>query len=380
MDQDQDRPLNPSLYAALARCFGDVKISNPGVPAAISYGINPANGRRTEDIRDNGEYYRINCPFCGDTRHRLYLNHRYGTEDHTTYLAICYDDIACLSGESAIAQSNRMRLEMMLTGGLSRSGRGRFSLDASAAKPVEHVVPKLPGVTVSLAELPARHPARIYLDERGFDPAALTQNYGVVYCTQADRDCTVAEHRIIIPCYVRGQLLGWQARYVGDVDWKATGIQKYYNMRGMSRNRMLYNYDRAVRGRIMVVAEGVTNVWRVGSAGVASYGNTMSSLQQELIGQWWSRYEDRPVALAIAYDNDRPPDDPAKRRRFDEAAAKRRLVFDRLAGMLAKREGVLSYVSLPVKRDLADCTREEAWGLIYRSIEATGRDPGEFLD
>lgn len=376
----EDRPLNPSLYAALRQCFGEVKISNPGVPASVSYGVDPVTGRRTEDVRDNGEYYRVSCCFCRDTRFRLYINHRYGTEDHTKYLAVCFDDIACLSGESAAAQSNRMRLEMMLFGGINRSNRARFVVEARDAAPAEHAAPRMPGQVVGLGELPARHPARLYLAARGFDPASLTANYGVVYCTKSDPDYTVADGRLIIPCYVRGQLVGWQGRYVGDADWKATGIQKYYNMRGMSRNRMLYNYDRASKGRIMVVAEGATNVWRVGSAGVATYGNTLSAIQQELIGQWWSRYEDRPVALAVAYDNDRPPDDPAKRRRFDEAAAKRRSVFDRLAGMLAKREGVLSYVDLPERRDLADMTREEAWERIYRSIEAAGRDPGEFLD
>src|SRR4051794_18793914 len=44
-----------------------------------------------------GEQYRVCCPFCPDTRKRLYINHRWGLFDERTrsknlWLAKCYNE------------------------------------------------------------------------------------------------------------------------------------------------------------------------------------------------------------------------------------------------------------------------------------------------
>lgn len=67
--------LNPKLYAALERRFGKVLISNPGerlVERKIPDPVRP--GRYKQLILRSGEYYRVDCPYCGDKKGRLYIN------------------------------------------------------------------------------------------------------------------------------------------------------------------------------------------------------------------------------------------------------------------------------------------------------------------
>ena len=45
----------------------------------------------------SGEYYRVNCDKCGDTRQRLWINHMWGVRDVETgddhlYLIICFNE------------------------------------------------------------------------------------------------------------------------------------------------------------------------------------------------------------------------------------------------------------------------------------------------
>ena len=76
---DTPRPLNPTLYDRLVREFGSVIIANEGeayIPALRSMSIR--EGERNSPAVAYGEYYRVCCPFCGDGRHRLWVNHRFG--------------------------------------------------------------------------------------------------------------------------------------------------------------------------------------------------------------------------------------------------------------------------------------------------------------
>ncbi len=41
------------------------------------------------DSDEVGEEYSTSCPFCGDTRGRLYVNHLWGTKDKFTGVAFC---------------------------------------------------------------------------------------------------------------------------------------------------------------------------------------------------------------------------------------------------------------------------------------------------
>jgi hypothetical protein len=75
---------------------------------------------------------------------------------------------------------------------------------------------------------------------------------------------------------------------VGEADWKATGIPKYYGRPGMAKRLLLYNYDIARNWPFVVVVEGATSVWRIGGPAIALLGKTMSSRQQMIIQETWA--------------------------------------------------------------------------------------------
>ena len=73
--------LCPELYNKLNSMFpGGVVIANQGEPM---YSSSPTqhNGSHFTSVISSGEYYRVNCPFCNDTKHRLWVNHMYGQPD-----------------------------------------------------------------------------------------------------------------------------------------------------------------------------------------------------------------------------------------------------------------------------------------------------------
>jgi DNA primase len=122
-----------------------------------------------------------------------------------------------------------------------------------------------------LHTLPPEHPANRYLAGRFIDPELVGKFYGVSYCPESKY--FLAKNRIIIPIMEGGKLRGWQARHVGDLDWKAEGAPpKYWNAPGMSRADIVYNIDNASRYLTGVVVEGPTDVWSFGPMSMATIG------------------------------------------------------------------------------------------------------------
>ena len=87
------KSLNPKLARALAAAFGGpIKVSNAGEEAIITRTLNALSGRYNLQVDHAGEHLRINCPFCGDTRHSLAINYRYGVNDENWFLAYCHNE------------------------------------------------------------------------------------------------------------------------------------------------------------------------------------------------------------------------------------------------------------------------------------------------
>ena len=96
-------PLNSVLYERLSEEFRRVDVTNEGMPARVTYWPDHVyrQGRLKAQVSDWGETYHVNCPFCIDTRRRLYLSHLWGVRDQRTrddmlHLAFCQND-GCLS-------------------------------------------------------------------------------------------------------------------------------------------------------------------------------------------------------------------------------------------------------------------------------------------
>jgi hypothetical protein len=118
-----------------------------------------------------------------------------------------------------------------------------------------------------------------YLECRYFDVAELSRLYHVGYCENSVYDD--AQDRIIIPAYLDQRLVGWQARYIGELNWKAEGAPpKYFTCPGMKRGSVVYNIDRAKKYRTVVIVEGPMDAWNVGPMAVAIWGSTVTEQQK----------------------------------------------------------------------------------------------------
>ena len=280
-------PLNPELYKRLERNFGNILVANPGegFVATTRRGL---DGSPRQHVSHAGEYYRICCPYCRDTRHRLWVNHRFGVYDENTrssnmHLAICYNE-NCL-GHPA----NRQRFENSVFRGMNWSQRKTVTVKRGEIQPDELKVVSPPGTMVPVHQLPPDHKVVAYLQSRGYDPQELGTVFNIHYCEFADPQYPAAADRIVASVVMDGQLVGWQCRFIGDIDWKRAGISKYYTRPGMPRRMMFYNFDQAKQYPMVVLAEGISDVWSIGPQGVALLGKHLHPLQERLIVETWGK-------------------------------------------------------------------------------------------
>jgi hypothetical protein len=278
VDGELVRPLRPELYRQLHQRYGGVTIANPGEPMVCRASLR--DGRSAIEVEDPGEYYRISCPFCGDTRRRLWINHMWGVRQGeggslNLFLAHCYND-NCLA-KPGRAWSFYQEV-------ISRFVDDRVDRVLPADKEMVEVTPVWPGRMLRVNALDRTHVARRYLESRRFDVNELAEDYNVAYCVEAHDEYVMARGRIVIPVFQEGRLRTWQARYVGD---PPKGVPKYYNMRRARKRELLYNLDRARLFPRVVVVEGPTDVWRFGFDSVSLLGKKASTHQQTLLAHSW---------------------------------------------------------------------------------------------
>jgi hypothetical protein len=228
-----------------------------------------------------GEYYRVCCPYCADTRHRLYVSHMWGRKDEDgtplTFLAVCYNE-NCLSDDG-----NRKDFSQRLK-------FGRAITDAEISRgiviPEDERVFEWPGPVTRIDLLPDDHDAVVYVRGRGFDPGVLGRYYGVAYCRNSVYFHAI--NRLIIPVYADGVMKGWQARYVGELPWKNKDKQdrlppKYYTCPRMKRAKLIGNFDNARKYKTVVLVEGWFDVFATGPWSGCIFGNFTSQWQQGML-------------------------------------------------------------------------------------------------
>lgn len=272
MQDTRQRGLTPRLYQQLVKLFGTVRIANEGQeaslkpsvvlttqPRSLMGGRQPQATSTFKNVLKDGEYYRCCCPFCGDSRYRLWISYLYGEHPEAAY---CYNETECLRLEA-----NRLQLRLMLFSTRAKVNiphlPGRPAPDARESYPV-------PGDIWPIDQLPEDHEAVRYLrDDRGFtDLARLSRDYGVGFCVGVnDYNHGSLVGRIYIPMFMDGLLKTWQGRYPDELNWKESGIPKYFNLPGAPRAGVIYNFDLANRYDDMVLVEGAMDVWSVGAQG-----------------------------------------------------------------------------------------------------------------
>lgn len=277
-------PLCPDLYAVLERWSGaPVLIAHPGEEASIGRGT----GGRVE-VFHSGETYRACCPYCGDTRNRLYVNHRW--YEHR-FLAHCWNETECLKSPDV---RNIFEGELIHRMGATapRVRRG---------EPVELDDPTVsvdaPGTVRPFDRVEPTHRTVEYVRARGFDPAYLSAVFAVGVCDGSRRYPAMAG-RIYVPVFDGERMVGWQGRVpfdapphpeTGKPDWKALGVTKYYNRSGFRKSRYLYGPYHDPGLPFVILVEGVTDVWRVGPAARAYLGPELSPYQRAAVAHRWGK-------------------------------------------------------------------------------------------
>lgn len=206
-----------------------------------------------------------------------------------------------------------------------------------------NLVPDWVGKTTPLHDLPADHPAIIYLKERGFDPILLEMQMKACYCYEAQPEDPAKNRfygklpggmrispqgRIILSVLMDGVRWGYQSRLIdkkvngeyhvwgNDQQWhlirymgddgtvhevfppteyfpKGFAPPKYLNAPGSERNKLLMGYDAAVGAmegrdkvnRFCVLCEGPLDAAKLGPPAIAILGKSLSDYQADALAK-----------------------------------------------------------------------------------------------
>jgi len=349
--------LNPALYGGLVRRYGreSIEIVAPG--ERIEWSVRKTRpgeaGELKREVEHSGEEYRMRCPFCKDHRPRLYVNHRFGVEDPRTgllnlWLAQCFNERCFEDYENCELFWDSVYSISRDMAGTIRIGEGK-----KASSEVREVAP--PGPMWRLDELARNHPnhhAVQYLAGRHFDPGKIGRLWGAAYCPRA-HVYNMASDKIIIPIYWRGEMVGWQARYIGDdvkgVPFNKAGVAKYWSSPGFKRSRVAYNFWRAVQHPTAVIVEGMTDVWSMGMQSMGVFGKTMSApLRRLLLQEMSDRHRPEEAVIVILLDPKKDKKDKVHH-------------IERLYGQLANQGAAVRVLKVYLPPEVDPGSSERAW-------------------
>lgn len=258
-------------------------------------------GDVTESSGGNGVELIVDCPFCG--RHKLSVNASKGVWQCWH----CHE-----SGTASRLLGMKVEVERPERNERPKS-RGYLP----------------PGDLVTLDELPEDHEAVLYVKRRKFDPAYLSEVFGLCYCPRGREyggGVFNTTGTIVIPVRENGRDIAWQARLLYDPDkvkegeeaaygWKCEGGKykkppKYFTSPGFKKGEHLFNFDQASRCGFVVVTEGAFDAMRVGRCAVAAFGKGLTDTQVQILRDCW-----RLVVLLL--DPDAESDQEGLRRRVE---------------------------------------------------------------
>lgn len=359
VDAQTPRVLCPQLYRKLQELAGRVEVVNRGAAfvkeEVLNTTVNPP--RLQSIIRSFGESYRVNCPYCRDSRRRLWISHAFGRFEEGSnmrmlHLAKCFNDTQCMS-----VWENRHNLCEQVYGFRNVKDRSvQFHCEPGEYVEQELVEVCLPGNCVPLQHLPSNHPAIHYMvGQRGYTLDFLVE-LGCSFCVQADPRWRQAEGRVIAPIYMNGTLVGWQGRWPDDLDWKKVGFPKYFTLPGMPKRQILYNFDVARHHPFVIVEEGITDVWATGPFAVALLGSSLSWPQQRLLRTEWAG---KPIIVMLDGGE-------------SELSTMQHMVWELTSGQDLRSP--VCYVQLPEGRDPGSYQgyREQLLGIVRMQAAASG--------
>ena len=342
--------LNQALYDRLEATFGNVVVHSEGEAFLAKKRKRAFSKNRRYpyylDIINSGEYYAVDCPLCGDTRNRLWVNHMWGQ----TFEGIPLDHLRCCYNENCTELDDFNEVFNDLLNPETLTAVVKRETVTTETK----FIRDLPGPTMSLLDLPQNHKLREYMQERGFSMEALDA-WGLRWITESEHPKIHDTNRLIIPIYTvqqgREQMMAWQTRYfdyhTGNPKPPSKRIPKYL-IQGPTR-LVVYNLHNT-HDDFIIICEGVLDAIRVGEEhGVCTFGKHLTNKQAELI-------EDKIISkggfVVFAFD----PDVTGKQ-------------WDRLQERI-KLWPNTQYLHFPPGVDMADYTQEQADLLVQQIKQA----------
>lgn len=280
--------LNRPLYEKLKSLFPEVEIHQEDVPAAIE----PTAGltlRKWQFKRQeaSGEQYRINCPFCKDTKKHLYIS----------YLSFATVD---LNGESLGRSgliANCFRRQCLRVPGakdtLADMLTGVADVPVAAVQDNSAFMPDygtsadatLAGIRTwypeykPIAECDDEDVLDYLVRERGISIRTATQfniGYGPAISLRTGKYYAGGAPFLMLPVIEPVGLTGVQLRALPK--YQGT-MPKYLFHPNCRRNMMLYNGEQASSYRLAVITEGAFDAIKTGPMAVSIFGHTPSKLQ-----------------------------------------------------------------------------------------------------
>lgn len=265
-----------------------VKIINENVLATLQ----PTGLKGYKYLLSGGEEYACNCPFCNDTGKHLYINYRYGQQEEVGVRKKNFAVAHCFHGCLDKRENREELYRIIFAFPVSKSICSTIVPLGTAMTEDDRPI-SLPGGLIPIQELDEKHPAVQYLvGSRHFD-MELLRMYEISYCGKSQA-YPRASNKIVAPIKFSKELIGWQARRIGDGNGP-----KYYTAPGFKKSKVLYNFDSASLCNFVVLCEGITDVWRVGKEGVCLFGKVASMEQKRLLKETW---KDKPILLLLDPD------------------------------------------------------------------------------
>ncbi len=239
------------------------------------------------DADDHTEY-ALNCPCCHlrgeptpDTNKKLWLN-------LTKATFFCYRCDWTGSIIKLVQEFNKCNFmsALKILRGKPLDPLQHLNLSLNTDEPDfrdEDVEEKLRVVSLPYGFIPIDSP-HPYLEERGIPwEYAARNDWGY-------SDAGYTNHRIIVPTFMEGDLVFWQARatwkeedhhlYNDDPDVE---YKKVLNPKGASNRSILYNYDIAKEFETVILLEGFIDAAKVGEDAMATNGKRLHPQQVEML-------------------------------------------------------------------------------------------------
>lgn len=333
--------LNEWLHRRLKDRFGKVKVMNEN--ARASYRVSRVGTRLRGEVEEDGENYHVCCPFCRDTRYRLYFSYTYAAKIRVPEgvaefppMAHCFNETLCLE-----KSQNRKQLFRTII-----MGEPPILFESAMPESPKKKVVVYPQSVTRLSDLASNHTAVNYVRSRGFAVGQL-EEAGFVYVDEDPRPWV--HGRIFIPVKDgEGTRVGGQCRRTTNEEsgWPP----RWYTLTGTPLRYVIYGLHRAVE-RMLIVTEGVFDAERFGTYGVATFNCRMTAPQFNLLVGCPQN------VILFAYDGG-----------FGDADRKAHEDYRMKLEQLRNKGKTVYEVQVPKGKDPADLGEAQAWEFVTQTL------------